>query len=36
VLFGWIYEHVSVQAAFDTGAALAIAGVIAVLIARHR
>jgi MFS family permease len=35
VLFGWIYEHVSVHAAFNTGAALAIAAAIAVM-ARRR
>ena len=36
VLFGWIYEHISVHAAFDTGAALAVAGVIAVIAARRQ
>jgi MFS family permease len=35
VLFGWIYEHVSIHAAFDTGAALALAAAILV-IARRR
>ena len=36
VLFGWIYEHVSVHAAFDTGAALAVLAAIAVTVARRR
>jgi len=36
VLFGWIYEHVSVHAAFDTGAALAVAAAIVVMVARRR
>ena len=35
VLFGWIYEHVSVHAAFNTGAALAIAAAIAVMMRRR-
>lgn len=35
VLFGWIYEHVSVHAAFNTGAALAIAAAVLVLTRRR-
>ena len=35
VLFGWIYEHVSVHAAFDTGAALALAAAILVITRRR-
>ncbi|HKS21922.1 MAG TPA: MFS transporter [Thermoanaerobaculia bacterium] len=30
-LFGWLYEHVSPRAAFDTGAALAVAATVAVI-----
>ena len=35
MLFGWIYEHVSPRAAFDTGAALALAAAILIM-ARRR
>jgi MFS family permease len=35
VLFGWLYQNVSAHAAFDTGAALAVAAAIVVLIRRR-
>jgi MFS family permease len=35
VLFGWIYQHVSVHAAFNTGAALAVAAAVAVVTRRR-
>ena len=34
ILFGWLYEHVSVQAAFNTGAALAVGAAVAVMTRR--
>jgi len=36
VLFGWIYEHVSAHAAFNTGAGLAIAAAVVVLTGARR
>jgi len=35
VLFGWIYEHVSAHAAFNTGAGLAIVAAIVVMTRRR-